>query len=84
MAITTTKSRLSQGLAGRSTFILVMIPVCIAVRQFLATEAGRTLFETLAFSVGSLQGAAAVYSASLQLMQDMATTAIVLASCAGW
>ena len=76
MAITTTKSAFRKGLADAAPFILVMIPFA-SLFGILATEAGLNVFETLAFSVVVIAGAAQF--TALQLMQEHAPTAIVLA-----
>ena len=57
MAITTTKSAFRKGLADAAPFILVMIPFA-SLFGILATEAGLNVFETLAFSVVVIAGAA--------------------------
>ena len=77
MAITTTKSAFRKGLADAAPFVLVIIPFA-SLFGILATEAGLNVFETLAFSVVVIAGAAQF--TALQLMQEHAPTAIVLAS----
>ncbi|MBQ0805680.1 MULTISPECIES: AzlC family ABC transporter permease [unclassified Sulfitobacter] len=77
MAITTTKSAFRKGLADAAPFVLVIIPFS-SLFGILATEAGLSVFETLAFSVVVIAGAAQF--TALQLMQEHAPTAIVLAS----
>jgi predicted branched-subunit amino acid permease len=77
MAITTTKSPFRKGVADAAPFMLVIIPFS-SLFGILATEAGLSVFETLAFSVVVIAGAAQF--TALQLMQEYAPTAIVLAS----
>ena len=77
MTITTTKSAFRKGLADAAPFVLVIIPFS-SLFGILATEAGLSVFETLAFSVVVIAGAAQF--TALQLMQEHAPTAIVLAS----
>ena len=77
MAITTTKSAFRKGLKDAAPFVLVIIPFS-SLFGILATEAGLSVFETLAFSVVVIAGAAQF--TALQLMQEHAPTAIVLAS----
>ena len=57
MAITTTKSAFRKGLKDAAPFVLVIIPFS-SLFGILATEAGLSVFETLAFSVVVIAGAA--------------------------
>lgn len=77
MAITTSKSAFWQGFRDGSPFILVLTPFALLF-GVVATEAGLTVFETLAFSVTVVAGTAQF--AALQLMSDDAPTLIVIAS----
>jgi len=77
MAITTPKSAFLKGAVDGAPFILVVAPFA-ALFGLLATEAGLSVFETLTFSVVVIAGAAQF--TALQLMQENAPTAIVLAS----
>tara|TARA_R110002049_G_scaffold29972_2_gene102040 strand:- start:125637 stop:126362 length:726 start_codon:yes stop_codon:yes gene_type:complete len=77
MAITTTKSAYRKGVADGAPFILVIIPFA-SLFGLLATEAGLSVIEALTFSVAVIAGAAQF--TALQLMQENAPTAIVLAS----
>lgn len=77
MAITTPKSAYLKGIADGAPFILVIIPFA-ALFGIIATEAGLSVFETLAFSVVVIAGAAQF--TALQLLQEEAPTIIVLAS----
>ncbi len=77
MAITTPKSAYLKGIGDGAPFILVIIPFA-ALFGLLATEAGLSVFETLAFSVVVIAGAAQF--TALQLLQEQAPTVIVLAS----
>ena len=77
MAITTPKSAYLKGIADGSPFILVIIPFS-TLFGLIATEAGLSVFETLAFSVVVIAGAAQF--TALQLLQEEAPTIIVLAS----
>ena len=77
MPITTTKSAYLSGIRDGSPFLLVIAPFSMLF-GILATEAGLSVFETLAFSVVVIAGAAQF--TALQLMQDDVPTLIVLAS----
>ncbi len=77
MAITTPKSAYLKGIADGAPFILVIIPFA-TLFGIIATEAGLSVFETLAFSVVVIAGAAQF--TALQLLQEEAPTIIVLAS----
>ena len=77
MHITTPKSAFVKGALDGAPFILVIVPFAILF-GLLATEAGLSVFETLAFSVMVIAGAAQF--TALQLMQENAPTFIVLAS----
>ena len=77
MAITTPKSAYLKGIADGAPFILVIIPFA-TLFGLIATEAGLSVFETLAFSVVVIAGAAQF--TALQLLQEEAPTIIVLAS----
>lgn len=77
MAITTRKSLYLQGIVAGLPFIFVVIPFS-TLFGLLATEAGLSVFETMAFSVVVIAGAAQL--TALQLMQENAPTVIVLAS----
>lgn len=77
MAITTPKSAYLKGIGDGAPFILVIIPFA-TLFGLIATEAGLSVFETLAFSVVVIAGAAQL--TALQLLQEEAPTVIVLAS----
>lgn len=77
MQISNTKSAFVKGVADGAPFILVIIPFA-SLFGLLATEAGLNVYETLAFSVVVIAGAAQF--TALQLMQENAPTIIVLAS----
>lgn len=77
MRATTSKSAYSQGVVAGMPFILVIIPFA-TLFGLLATEAGLNVFETLAFSVVVIAGAAQF--TALQLMQENAPTVIVIVS----
>ncbi|MGJ8618352.1 MAG: AzlC family ABC transporter permease [Sulfitobacter sp.] len=77
MAITTPKSAYLKGIGDGAPFILVIIPFA-TLFGLIATEAGLSVFETLAFSVVVIAGAAQF--TALQLLQEEAPTIIVLAS----
>ncbi|SFD55832.1 Predicted branched-chain amino acid permease (azaleucine resistance) [Sulfitobacter brevis] len=77
MVITTVKSAYLKGVADGAPFILVIIPFA-SLFGLLATEAGLNVFESLAFSVVVIAGAAQF--TALQLMQEEAPTLIVLIS----
>ncbi|KZX94730.1 MULTISPECIES: AzlC family ABC transporter permease [unclassified Sulfitobacter] len=77
MTTTTRKSAYFKGVADGAPFILVIIPFS-TLFGIIATEAGLSVFETLSFSVVVIAGAAQF--TALQLMQENAPTAIVLAS----
>ncbi|MEQ6248890.1 AzlC family ABC transporter permease [Sulfitobacter sp. HNIBRBA3233] len=71
------KSPYVSGIIDSSPFILVIIPFA-SLFGVLATEAGLSVVETMAFSVVVIAGAAQF--TALQLLQENAPTAIVLAS----
>lgn len=77
MAITTPKSAYLKGIADGAPFILVIIPFA-TLFGLIATEAGLSVIEALAFSVVVIAGAAQF--TALQLLQEEAPTIIVLAS----
>lgn len=77
MIITTTKSAYIKGVLDGAPFILVIVPFALLF-GILATEAGLSVYESLAFSVVVIAGAAQF--TALQLMQDNAPTFVVLAS----
>lgn len=77
MPRTTTKSYYRQGFVAGLPFVLVIVPFSLLF-GLLATEAGLSVFETLAFSVVVIAGAAQF--TALQLMQENAPTLIVIAS----
>ncbi|MBD3664426.1 AzlC family ABC transporter permease [Sulfitobacter aestuariivivens] len=77
MAITTPKSAFLRGLADGLPFLLVVIPFA-TLFGILATEAGLSVLETLTFSVVVIAGAAQL--TALQLLQENAPTAVVIAS----
>jgi predicted branched-subunit amino acid permease len=77
MTSSTRKSVYFQGVRDAAPFILVIIPFS-TLFGVLATEAGLSVFETLAFSVVVIAGAAQF--TALQLMQENVPTAIVLIS----
>ncbi len=77
MAITTPKSAYLKGIADGAPFILVIIPFS-TLFGLIATEAGLSVIEALAFSVVVIAGAAQF--TALQLLQEDAPTIIVLAS----
>ena len=77
MTTTTRKNYYRQGIIASSPFILVVVPFA-ALFGVLATEAGLSLVETMAFSIVVIAGAAQF--TALQLMQENAPTAIVLLS----
>ncbi|AXI45312.1 branched-chain amino acid transporter AzlC [Sulfitobacter sp. SK012] len=77
MTITTTKSAYRQGVLAGLPFVFVIIPFA-TLFGVIATEAGLNVFETLAFSVVVIAGAAQL--TALQLLQENAPTAIVLVS----
>ncbi|MGJ8628834.1 MAG: AzlC family ABC transporter permease [Sulfitobacter sp.] len=77
MAITTPKSAYLKGIGDGAPFILVIVPFA-TLFGLIATEAGLSVFETLAFSVVVIAGAAQF--TALQLLQEEAPTVIVLAS----
>jgi len=74
---TTTKSAFWTGFRDATPFILVAAPFA-TLFGVLATEAGLNVFETLAFSIVVIAGAAQF--TALQLMEDNAPTIIILAS----
>lgn len=77
MPYTTTKSAFWAGFRDSAPFIIVAAPFAVLF-GLLATEAGLNVFETLAFSVVVIAGAAQF--TALQLMEDGAPTLIVLTS----
>ncbi|MEH6644560.1 AzlC family ABC transporter permease [Sulfitobacter sp.] len=77
MTTTTRKSPYRQGIIDGSPFILVIIPFA-TLFGVLATEAGLNVFETMAFSIVVIAGAAQF--TALQLLQENVPTAIVLIS----
>jgi len=77
MAITSPKSAFWKGTKDGAPFLIVVGPFAMLF-GVLATEAGLTPFETLAFSVVVIAGASQF--AALQLMQENAPTVVVLAS----
>lgn len=77
MAITTTKSAFWAGFWDSAPFIVVAAPFALLF-GVLATEAGLNVFETLAFSVVVIAGAAQF--TALSLMEEGAPTLVVLAS----
>lgn len=77
MTTTTAKSTYLRGIADGAPFILVIIPFA-TLFGLLASEAGLSVVEALAFSVVVIAGAAQF--TALQLMQEEAPTVIVLAS----
>lgn len=82
MAATTTKSdtprrSFARGFINGLPYVLLIIPFA-TLFGVLATEAGLSVFETLAFSIVVIAGAAQF--TALQLMQENAPTIIILAS----
>ncbi|MFK7878112.1 MAG: AzlC family ABC transporter permease [Paracoccaceae bacterium] len=77
MSFTTTKSAFWAGFRGAVPFIVVAGPFAFLF-GVLATEAGLNVFETLAFSVVVIAGAAQF--TALTLMEENAPTLIILAS----
>lgn len=77
MVFTTSKSYYWKGFRDGTPFILVAIPFGTLFGVF-ATEAGLTIVQTMAFTVTVFAGAAQF--AALQLLQENAPTAIILAS----
>lgn len=77
MATTTPKSAYIKGIFDGAPFVVMIVPFA-TLFGVLATEAGLSVFETLAFSVVVIAGAAQF--TALQLMQENAPTIIVLAS----
>lgn len=77
MNTSTRKTPYRQGLIDGSPFILVIIPFA-TLFGVLATEAGLNVFETMAFSIVVIAGAAQF--TALQLLQENVPTAIVLIS----
>lgn len=77
MTSTTRKSAYRQGIIDAAPFILVIIPFA-TLFGVLATEAGLNVFETMAFSIVVIAGAAQF--TALQLMQENVPTVIVLIS----
>ncbi|MEP2640461.1 AzlC family ABC transporter permease [Roseobacter sp.] len=75
--IRTTSAAFWKGVADGTPFVLVVVPFA-TLFGVLATEAGLNVFETLTFSAVVFAGAAQF--TALQLMQEQAPTAIVLAS----
>ena len=77
MTSTTTKSAFWQGVRDGAPFLLVIAPFG-TLFGVVATEAGLAVFETLAFSVVVIAGAAQF--TALQLMREETPTLIVLVS----
>ena len=77
MPFSTAKSAYWKGFRDGAPFVLVIIPFA-TLFGVLATEAGLNVFETLAFSVVVIAGAAQF--TALQLMSENVPTAIVLLS----
>lgn len=77
MTVTTPHSAYWEGVRDGLPFILVVAPFALLF-GVVATEAGLNVWETLAFSVVVIAGAAQF--TALQLMQENAPTVIVLAS----
>ena len=77
MTSTTRKNPYRQGIIDSSPFILVIIPFA-SLFGVLASEAGLSVVETMAFSIVVIAGAAQF--TALQLMQENAPTVIVLIS----
>lgn len=77
MAITTRKSAYLQGIVASLPFVFVVAPFA-AMFGLIATEAGLSILETMAFSVVVVAGAAQL--TALQLMQENAPTVVVLTS----
>ena len=77
MAITTSKSYFWKGFRDGTPFIFVAIPFGTLFGVF-ATEAGLNIVQTMALTATVFAGAAQF--AALQLLQDNAPTAIILAS----
>jgi len=77
MADTTSKSYFWKGFRDGTPFIFVAIPFGTLFGVF-ATEAGLSIVQTMAFTATVFAGAAQF--AALQLLQDGAPTAIILAS----
>ena len=77
MTSTTRKTPYRQGIIDSSPFILVIIPFA-SLFGMLASEAGLSVVETMAFSIVVIAGAAQF--TALQLMQENAPTVIVLIS----
>ncbi len=77
MATTTVKSALWQGIRDGAPYLLVLAPFS-ALFGVLATEAGLSVFETLAFAVLVIAGSAQF--TALQLMTEHTSTVIVIIS----
>ncbi len=77
MPFTTTKSAFWAGFRAALPFMVVALPFAFLF-GVLATEAGLTVFESLAFSVVVIAGTAQF--TALQLMEENAPTLIILAS----
>lgn len=77
MTVTTTESAYWKGVRDGAPFILVVAPFALLF-GVVSTETGLNVWETLAFSVVVIAGAAQF--TALQLMQENAPTVIVLAS----
>ncbi len=77
MQSTTTKSAFWAGFRDSAPFLIVAAPFAVLF-GVVATEAGLNVFETLAFSVVVIAGAAQF--TALSLMEDNAPTLIVLVS----
>lgn len=77
MTVSTTNSAYWKGVRDGAPFILVVAPFALLF-GVVSTEAGLNVWETLAFSILVIAGAAQF--TALQLMQENAPTVIVLAS----
>ncbi|UWR23088.1 AzlC family ABC transporter permease [Sulfitobacter sp. S190] len=77
MTSSSRKSTYLQGVVAGLPFVLVIVPFSLLF-GVIATEAGLSVFETLAFSVVVIAGAAQF--TALQLMQENVPTVIVLIS----
>ncbi|MEP4196670.1 MAG: AzlC family ABC transporter permease [Aliishimia sp.] len=77
MPITTTKSAFWAGFWDSAPFLVVAAPFAVLF-GVLATEAGLSIFETMAFSVVVIAGAAQF--TALSMMEDGAPALVVLAS----
>ncbi|MCX7558799.1 AzlC family ABC transporter permease [Sulfitobacter sp. F26204] len=77
MTITTVKSAYVKGIAAGAPFVLVIVPFA-SLFGLLATEAGLSVLDSLIFSFAVIAGAAQL--TAIQLLQEEAPTAIILAS----